>query len=65
MGMGSTLARVGGIVAPMVRMSGEYFPYLPPLIYGVAPILSGIAAAFLPETLNVPLPDTIEDVESR
>ncbi|XP_066466286.1 solute carrier family 22 member 6-A-like [Tiliqua scincoides] len=65
MGVGSTLARVGGIVAPMVRMTGEYFPYLPPLIYGIAPILSGIAAVFLPETLSVPLPDTIEDVESR
>nr|XP_060614165.1 solute carrier family 22 member 6-A-like [Anolis sagrei ordinatus] len=65
MGLGSTLARVGGIVAPMVRMTGEYFPYLPPLIYGTAPILSGIAAIFLPETLNVPLPDTIEEVESR
>ncbi|XP_063002347.1 solute carrier family 22 member 6-A-like [Elgaria multicarinata webbii] len=64
MGIGSTLARVGGIVAPMVKMTGEYFPYLPPLIYGTAPILSGIAAIFLPETLNVPLPDTIEEVES-
>lgn len=65
MGLGSTLARVGGIVAPMVRMTGEYFPYLPPTIYGTAPILSGIAAIFLPETLNVPLPDTIEEIESR
>ncbi|XP_060107656.1 solute carrier family 22 member 6-A-like isoform X2 [Heteronotia binoei] len=64
MGLGSTLARVGGIVAPMVRITGEYFPYLPPIIYGTATILSGIAAVFLPETRNVPLPDTIEDVES-
>ncbi|XP_048371503.1 solute carrier family 22 member 6-A-like isoform X1 [Sphaerodactylus townsendi] len=64
MGLGSTLARVGGIVAPMVRITGEYFPYLPPIIYGTAPILSGFAAIFLPETRNVPLPDTIEDVES-
>ncbi|KAL8184138.1 UNVERIFIED_CONTAM: hypothetical protein K2H54_007424 [Gekko kuhli] len=64
MGLGSTLARVGGIVAPMVRITGEYFPYLPPIIYGTATILSGIAAIFLPETRNVPLPDTIEDVES-
>ncbi|XP_053133182.1 solute carrier family 22 member 6-A-like [Hemicordylus capensis] len=64
MGMGSTLARVGGIVAPMVRMMGEYRPYLPPLVYGIAPILSGTAAFLLPETLNTPLPDTIEDVEN-
>ncbi|XP_020633135.3 solute carrier family 22 member 6-A isoform X1 [Pogona vitticeps] len=65
MGLGSTLARVGGIVAPMVKMTGEYLPYLPPIIYGTAPILSGIAAIFLPETLNMPLPDTIEEVENR
>ncbi|XP_063173137.1 solute carrier family 22 member 6 isoform X2 [Candoia aspera] len=65
MGLGSTLARVGGIVAPMIKMTGEYCPYLPSLIYGTAPILSGVAAVFLPETLNVPLPDTIEEVEGR
>uniref|UniRef100_A0A8C6X7H6 Major facilitator superfamily (MFS) profile domain-containing protein n=1 Tax=Naja naja TaxID=35670 RepID=A0A8C6X7H6_NAJNA len=62
MGLGSTLARVGGIVAPMIKMTGEHCSYLPSLIYGTAPILSGIAAVFLPETLNVPLPDTIEEV---
>ncbi|ETE68732.1 Solute carrier family 22 member 6-B, partial [Ophiophagus hannah] len=65
MGLGSTLARVGGIVAPMIKMTGEHCSYLPSLIYGTAPILSGIAAVFLPETLNVPLPDTIDEVEGR
>uniref|UniRef100_A0A8D0E6A7 Major facilitator superfamily (MFS) profile domain-containing protein n=1 Tax=Salvator merianae TaxID=96440 RepID=A0A8D0E6A7_SALMN len=65
MGFGNTMARVGGIVAPLVKMTGEYFPTLPILIYGASPIISGIAACFLPETLNVPLPDTIEDVESQ
>nr|XP_056708558.1 solute carrier family 22 member 6-B-like [Euleptes europaea] len=65
MGFGNTMARVGGIVAPLVRMTSEYSPSLPLVIYGAAPIISGIAAFFLPETLNVPLPDTIEDVESQ
>ncbi|XP_053225166.1 solute carrier family 22 member 6-B-like [Podarcis raffonei] len=65
MGFGNTIARVGGIVAPLVRMTGEYSPSLPLLIYGAAPIISGIAACFLPETLNMPLPDTIEDVENQ
>uniref|UniRef100_A0A670YUZ7 Major facilitator superfamily (MFS) profile domain-containing protein n=1 Tax=Pseudonaja textilis TaxID=8673 RepID=A0A670YUZ7_PSETE len=53
------------IVAPLVRMTGEYLPSLPLVIYATAPIISGMAACFLPETLNVPLPDTIEDVETR
>ncbi|XP_053134167.1 solute carrier family 22 member 6-A-like [Hemicordylus capensis] len=65
MGFGSTMARVGGIAAPLVRMAGEYFPSLPLVIYGTAPIISGIAACFLPETLNRPLPDTIGDVEGE
>ncbi|KAJ6654226.1 hypothetical protein lerEdw1_007323 [Lerista edwardsae] len=63
MGFGNTLARVGGIVAPLVRMMGEYSPSLPLVIYGAAPIVSGIAACFLPETLDKPLLDTIRDVE--
>lgn len=61
----NTLARVGGIVAPLVRMTSEYLPSLPLIIYGAAPIVSGIATCFLPETRNVPLPDTIEDVKRQ
>ncbi|EMP25795.1 Solute carrier family 22 member 6-A [Chelonia mydas] len=65
LGFGSTMARVGGIVAPLAKMLDEYFSFLPPIVYGAAPIISGIAATFLPETLNQPLPDTVEEVESR
>ncbi|XP_067400090.1 solute carrier family 22 member 6-A-like [Emydura macquarii macquarii] len=65
LGFGSTMARVGGIVAPLAKMLDEYFSFLPPIVYGTAPIISGIAATFLPETLNQPLPDTIEEVENR
>ncbi|NXN22471.1 S226A protein, partial [Nycticryphes semicollaris] len=65
LGFGSTMARVGGIVAPLVKMMDEYYPFLPPAVYGVAPVVAAVAAGFLPETLNKPLPDTIEEVESR
>ncbi|NXN44659.1 S226A protein, partial [Rhinoptilus africanus] len=65
LGFGSTMARVGGIVAPLVKMMDEYYPFLPPAVYGVAPVVAAVAAGFLPETLNRPLPDTIEEVESR
>uniref|UniRef100_A0A674I4J8 Solute carrier family 22 member 6 n=1 Tax=Terrapene triunguis TaxID=2587831 RepID=A0A674I4J8_9SAUR len=65
LGFGSTMARVGGIVAPLAKMLDEYFSFLPPVVYGAAPIISGIVATFLPETLNQPLPDTVEEVESR
>uniref|UniRef100_A0A8C6X4T5 Major facilitator superfamily (MFS) profile domain-containing protein n=1 Tax=Naja naja TaxID=35670 RepID=A0A8C6X4T5_NAJNA len=55
---------------PLNRQSGmglggtmderEFFPSLPLIIYGAAPILSGIVTCFLPETRNMPLPETIE-----
>ncbi|KAJ6654231.1 hypothetical protein lerEdw1_007328 [Lerista edwardsae] len=60
MGLGGTMARVGSMIAPLVKITGEVFPPLPLIIYGAAPIISGIAACFLPETRNVPLPETIE-----
>ncbi|XP_074861397.1 solute carrier family 22 member 6-A-like isoform X2 [Carettochelys insculpta] len=65
LGFGSTMARVGGMVAPLAKMLDDYVSFLPPFVYGAAPILSGIAATFLPETLNQPLPDTVEEVENR
>lgn len=65
MGLASMNARVGAMVAPMVQLSGDYIVWLPGLIFGGAPILTGAAAMFLPETLGCPLPDTIQDVEDR
>ncbi|RXN07317.1 solute carrier family 22 member 6-like protein [Labeo rohita] len=65
MGWVSMMARFGAMVAPMVLLLGEDTPWLPGFIYGGAPILSGIFAFFLPETLSQPLPDTIQDVDDR
>ncbi|XP_065143210.1 solute carrier family 22 member 6 [Paramisgurnus dabryanus] len=65
MGWVSMMARLGAMVAPLVLLLGESLPWLPGLIYGGAPILSGIFAFFLPETLGMPLPDTMEDVQDR
>ncbi|KAM6364530.1 solute carrier family 22 member 6 [Pluvialis apricaria] len=65
MGLGGTMARVGGMVAPLVRMAADVTPVLPLIIYGAAPIISAIATCFLPETRNVPLPETVKDVEKR
>ncbi|XP_037543936.1 solute carrier family 22 member 6-like [Nematolebias whitei] len=65
MGWVSMMARVGAMVAPIVQLAGDHVPWLSGLIFGGAPILSGVAAIFLPETLNVYLPDTIQDVEER
>ncbi|NXF27668.1 S22A6 protein, partial [Rhodinocichla rosea] len=65
MGLGGTMARVGSMVAPLVRMLADVTPVLPLVIYGAAPIVSAVATCFLPETRNAPLPETVKDVERR
>ncbi|NWX38442.1 S226A protein, partial [Notiomystis cincta] len=57
MGLANTMARLGSIMAPLVKIAGELFPALPFLIYGVAPVVSGLVAVFLPETRNMALPE--------
>ncbi|PWA24649.1 hypothetical protein CCH79_00016143 [Gambusia affinis] len=63
MGFVSMMARIGSMAAPAVLILDEVFPALPSVVYGGAAVLASGFALFLPETLNKPLPDTIEDVE--
>ncbi|XP_008400067.1 solute carrier family 22 member 6 isoform X2 [Poecilia reticulata] len=65
MGFVSTMARIGSMAAPAVLILDEVFPALPSVVYGGAAVLASGFACFLPETLNKPLPDTIEDVEEN
>uniref|UniRef100_A0A3B5MKJ3 Solute carrier family 22 member 6 n=1 Tax=Xiphophorus couchianus TaxID=32473 RepID=A0A3B5MKJ3_9TELE len=65
MGFVSTMARIGSMAAPAVLILDEVFPALPSMVYGGAAVLASGFACFLPETLNKPLPDTIEDVEEN
>ncbi|NXN95222.1 S226A protein, partial [Rhinopomastus cyanomelas] len=63
MGLANTMARLGSIIAPLVKIAGEVLPSLPFIIYGVAPVVSGVVAVFLPETRDMALPETVEEVE--
>ncbi|KAM9728945.1 LOW QUALITY PROTEIN: solute carrier family 22 member 6 [Menidia menidia] len=65
MGLVSTMARVGSMAAPAVLILDEVLPALPSLVYGGAAVLASGFACFLPETLDVPLPDTVQDVEDK
>jgi len=42
----------------------EAIPWLPGPLFGVLSIVGGLVTLFLPETLNRPLPQTIEDIEN-
>ncbi len=49
----------------LMNCISQVLPALPSVVYGGAAVLAGCFACFLPETLDVPLPDTIEDVEEK
>ncbi len=40
----------------------KIIPWLPPVIYGFIAIICGFTGLYVPETLNRPLPNSIEDV---
>uniref|UniRef100_A0A667J1B3 Solute carrier family 22 member 8 n=1 Tax=Lynx canadensis TaxID=61383 RepID=A0A667J1B3_LYNCA len=64
MSIGNLGTHMGSMMAPLVKITGEWQPFIPKVIFGTITFLGGRAALFLPETLNQPWPETIEDVET-
>ncbi|XP_053418200.1 steroid transmembrane transporter SLC22A24-like isoform X1 [Nycticebus coucang] len=63
-GINILFGRIGAALAPLLMTLVRYSPHLPWIIYGVSPILAVLFILFLPETRNLPLPNTLEDVEN-
>ncbi|XP_005414808.1 PREDICTED: solute carrier family 22 member 8 isoform X2 [Chinchilla lanigera] len=63
MGLSNMWARVGSMMAPLVKITGEVHPAIPNIVYGTMALLGGSTAFFLPETLNRPLPENLEDLQ--
>ncbi|XP_048399471.2 organic cation/carnitine transporter 2-like [Stegostoma tigrinum] len=62
-GMGSTASRFGSIISPYVFYLGTYHEFLPYIVMGCVVVTSAFAVLFLPETINIPLPDTIDQMQ--
>lgn len=67
-GICSTVARLGGMMAPWV---GKYLPeqgglpeYVPLCLFGGFGVLGGLCALMLPDTVGFPLPNTFDDIEN-
>ncbi|XP_071416862.1 solute carrier family 22 member 13-like isoform X1 [Pithys albifrons albifrons] len=60
-GLCSMSARVAGILAPLVRLLGQYHPAIPMAIFGGAPVLGGLLCVLLPETRGTDLQDDTGD----
>uniref|UniRef100_A0A8D2BY49 Major facilitator superfamily (MFS) profile domain-containing protein n=1 Tax=Sus scrofa TaxID=9823 RepID=A0A8D2BY49_PIG len=65
LGLDIVASRSGSSVAPLLMTLAVYLPTLPWIIYAVSPILAGLVVFFLPETRNLPLFDTIQDVRNN
>ncbi|NXJ97723.1 S22A7 protein, partial [Corythaixoides concolor] len=63
MGYTSFVARLGGALAPLVFLLDEVWKPLPEVTYCGVAVCCGMVAFLLPETLNVRLPEGIEDIE--
>ncbi|KAM9841690.1 solute carrier family 22 member 13-like [Aulostomus maculatus] len=60
LGLSSMCARVGGILAPLIRLLEVYHYTVPMLTYGIVPVTAGLLCLLLPETRNVELQDQME-----
>ncbi|CAH1800288.1 unnamed protein product, partial [Owenia fusiformis] len=63
LGGGSSFGRIGGLITPQLPLLAKAWYGLPYLVMGIIPILTGIMALLLPETMNKTLPETLLEGE--
>ncbi|CAH1788449.1 unnamed protein product [Owenia fusiformis] len=63
LGVGSSIGRIGGLIAPQMPLLAKTWYGLPYLVMGIIPILTGIMAVLLPETMGKTLPETLKQGE--
>uniref|UniRef100_A0A2A4K9Y1 Major facilitator superfamily (MFS) profile domain-containing protein n=1 Tax=Heliothis virescens TaxID=7102 RepID=A0A2A4K9Y1_HELVI len=63
-GLSSTVARIGSMLAPFVATLAHTSAWLPPLAFGIVPLIGAALCFFLPETRGKKLPDTLEEGEA-
>ncbi|XP_060693282.1 organic cation/carnitine transporter 2-like isoform X1 [Hemiscyllium ocellatum] len=58
-----TASRLGSIISPYFFYLGAYYEFLPYILMGSLTIFSALLILLLPETINFPLPDTIDQMQ--
>uniref|UniRef100_A0A8C5YKH8 Solute carrier family 22 member 24-like n=2 Tax=Marmota TaxID=9992 RepID=A0A8C5YKH8_MARMA len=59
------IARTAATLSALVLSMRLYFVHLPAILFGTFPIVASAFAYFLPESFNLPLIETIKDMEKR
>ncbi|XP_077868573.1 organic cation transporter protein-like [Saccoglossus kowalevskii] len=62
LGVCAFCACVGGVIAPLTVYVAYYNIAIPMAVFGVLSLINSAAVLTLPETKNVPMPRTVEDV---
>lgn len=63
-GIGSMCARFSSTLTPMIFLLDSLDPRMPTALFGLIVLTAGYMALYLPETLNQPMPETMEDGEN-
>lgn len=63
LGYTSFIARLGVSISPLIMLLEDVWHLLPAITYCTVAVGSGLVTSLLPETLNVQLPEFIEDIE--
>ena len=63
--MCSSVARIGGICAPLIALLAIFGQSIPYIIFGALGLLGAFLTMFLPEVLDRKLPDTVEEVSEN
>ncbi|XP_060804875.1 organic cation transporter protein [Amyelois transitella] len=64
LGVCAFASRAGGMLAPLTPMLTDIYPPLPYIFFGCTSIMSGLLTTLTPETKDLPLMDTVEQVEA-
>ncbi|XP_066476717.1 solute carrier family 22 member 15-like [Tiliqua scincoides] len=64
LGVCSMICRFGGIFAPFVPSLKSLSPSVPFVVFGLSGLSGGFLTLLLPETLNKPIEETIEDLQT-
>ncbi|XP_064108581.1 organic cation transporter protein-like isoform X1 [Macrobrachium nipponense] len=65
MGLACVCQQAGSVLSPYITTYiGPLCPWVPSVLFGGASLLSGMTTLKLGETLNIPLPDTVADLEN-
>lgn len=63
LGYCSSMARIGVAVSPLIMLLEDIWFVLPSIVFSLVALVAALSASFLPETRNIRLPETIEEVE--